>query len=392
MSATTRGSTDGLAGRWRLRPGAPAGQASLYSSRPDLVPRLARGRVAAQVPDLLAAVFSLCSAAHRWTGQRALAAARGQARPASEAERQQHGRTTLREQLLRISLDWPRLLPGAGAHADALALALRHCAAVHDAAATADALASVPDWLQQHWLGQPADTWLAALAQDPVGWPARWAAQAGTPLARLLHAQGPAQRALVARGPALDLLARPALSMPLLARAMAGEPGFCSQPHWQGRHPDTGPWCRAADPLPRRACTAWDRLVARLVEVLRLALPAGPLWLSHGACSLGPGEGLAWTEMARGLLVHRVQLMPGDRDAALARVADWQVLAPTEWNGHPAGVLATALRGLAPGDADAAARLAVAFDPCVEVHIDPAPPLGEDAPLTSAWTGAPTHA
>lgn len=396
MSTAARPATDGLAGRWRLRPGAPAGEASVHSSRPDLVPQLARGRVAAQMPDMLAAVFTLCSHAHRWTGQRALAAARGQTPPATEAERQSHRGATLREQLLRISLDWPRLLPGASAHANTLATALRDCAAWRDASPTPAMLAAVPDWLQQHWLGQPVGAWLAAYAQDPDGWPSHWAAQTDTPLARLLHEQEPALRALVTRGPALDLLSQTALTMPMLARSMASEVGFCSQPHWQGQHPDTGPWCRAADPVRRRAFTAWARLVARLVEVLRLSLPQGQYWLGHGACTLAPGEGLAWTEMARGLLVHRVQLSPGDVDDAQARVLDWQVLAPTEWNGHPAGVLAAALRCLAPRAADSAARLAVAFDPCVDFDITPAAPLGEDAgllsPLTPPLTGAPTHA
>ena len=82
--------------------------------------------------------------------------------------------------------------------------------------------------------------------------------------------------------------------------------------------------------------------------------------------------------MARGLLVHRVQLAPGAADLQ-APVRDWQVLAPTEWNSHPSGPLAGALRRLAPGDAAGAARLAVAFDPCVRFEVASRAGAGDDA-------------
>ena len=53
------------------------------------------------------------------------------------------------------------------------------------------------------------------------------------------------------------------------------------------------------------------------------------------------------------------------------RVADCRVLAPTEWNFHPRGVLAQTLATLHGADcAGQAARAAVAFDPCVEFDID----------------------
>ncbi len=63
--------------------------------------------------------------------------------------------------------------------------------------------------------------------------------------------------------------------------------------------------------------------------------------------------------MARGLLLHSVQL---DR---IATVMEYRVLAPTEWNFHPAGSLGQAVASLAPDDRDSARLLAAAFDPCV---------------------------
>jgi coenzyme F420-reducing hydrogenase alpha subunit len=83
--------------------------------------------------------------------------------------------------------------------------------------------------------------------------------------------------------------------------------------------------------------------------------------------------GLGASSAARGLLVHRVALL-GEADRAT--IADYRILAPTEWNFHPAGVVATALSELgerieldAP-QLEARARLVVtAVDPCVDYRL-----------------------
>jgi Ni,Fe-hydrogenase I large subunit len=162
-----------------------------------------------------------------------------------------------------------------------------------------------------------------------------------------------------------------------LAGDLAIKPGFWTAPQIDGAVPDTGPWSRRNGPdgTASPALTAWDRLVARVVDLLQLASPGGAAWLCTGAQSPAPGEGIAWTEMARGLLVHWVRL-----DASGQTVTACRVLAPTEWNFHPRGVLARALAGLSERPADerpvAAQRLAVAFDPCVAFSIADAPAEG----------------
>jgi Ni,Fe-hydrogenase I large subunit len=64
---------------------------------------------------------------------------------------------------------------------------------------------------------------------------------------------------------------------------------------------------------------------------------------------------------ARGLLLHRVTLQAG-------QISDYRILAPTEWNFHPQGVVAQALGSLR-GDPEwverAAGQLIEAIDPCV---------------------------
>jgi Ni,Fe-hydrogenase I large subunit len=85
-----------------------------------------------------------------------------------------------------------------------------------------------------------------------------------------------------------------------------------------------------------------------------------------GASAAGDGVGYAWVATARGPLCHRVVL-------AADRVADYAVIAPTEWNFHPASAWATALIGspaATPQIAENLVRLwALALDPCVPVQL-----------------------
>jgi Ni,Fe-hydrogenase I large subunit len=106
-----------------------------------------------------------------------------------------------------------------------------------------------------------------------------------------------------------------------------------------------------------------------------VAGPADP-WLEHGALTLGPGEGMAWSEMARGLLVHWVRLDPAEAASPGAdpQVDDCRVIAPTEWNFHPHGAVAGALATLPTSVRTGRVRLlAAAFDPCVELEIERSP-------------------
>jgi len=79
--------------------------------------------------------------------------------------------------------------------------------------------------------------------------------------------------------------------------------------------------------------------------------------------------GLAQIEAARGRLMHRVKLA-GDT------ISDYAILAPTEWNFHPAGLAAQALASATapdPKNRELQARLLInAIDPCVayELHFD----------------------
>ncbi len=146
--------------------------------------------------------------------------------------------------------------------------------------------------------------------------------------------------------------------------------GFIAQPRWQGNCCETTSLTRTHTPLlddlkQLFANGLLVRLVARLQEVAALAVamvpgPVGghaqPAWEASR-----PAVGIGQVAAARGQLVHRVELV---RD----RVSDYRILAPTEWNFHPEGVLARAL-GALRGSAEQIemqARLLInAIDPCV---------------------------
>jgi len=67
-------------------------------------------------------------------------------------------------------------------------------------------------------------------------------------------------------------------------------------------------------------------------------------------------------EAARGRLMHRIKIAQG-------RVADYAILAPTEWNFHPEGIAVQGLKGLLfESEAQLRQQAALwinAIDPCV---------------------------
>lgn len=348
-------SLDALAGVLRVQPGAPR-PAALSGQRPDWAARLAIGRPARSLPDLLGAVFSLCSHAHRLCARAAVGAAQG-------VDAQQpdtlHGET-LREHLRRVLLDWPVLLTAASS-ADATR-ALAACPVLRDDACT-DNMAG---WMERHLLGVAPARWLAAFERAPLQAFADWRDAGQTWLARALRDSAALADAPLVAAPPLHVHASDS-ALRSLAAAMTQDPAFTRRPRIDGGCAETGCWTRLADSAPARSAS--DRFAARLAELVRLALPGGEGHLRSGRIALGPGEGLAWAEMARGLLVHHVRL---DGRGDEARIDACHVLAPTEWNFDAEGAVAAALEKLDPAAPDCARRVALlmaAYDPCVRYEM-----------------------
>lgn len=146
-------------------------------------------------------------------------------------------------------------------------------------------------------------------------------------------------------------------------------------PHWQSRCFETTVLNRQRQqPLIMDLEARYQngllvRILARLLEVsqvlanLRLLLNT----INDDFCvtintELGWDIGLGKVQAARGLLIHRVELWQG-------RIKDYCIVAPTEWNFHPQGVVAQSLKSLQANDSELlrqqAERLINSIDPCV---------------------------
>jgi hypothetical protein len=363
---------DQLAGQYQLLPGAAL---AIRGGRPVVAPtmlrRLAQGRSAHMLPALLGSVFSLCGHAHRITAAAAVRAAQGDALSPGQELRQRLQAETARDHLQRMALDWPRRLagPALGAeHGAPPAAWLQACPLITHADLPARALRDLGPWLQERLLLQSPASWLAAFQAEGEAALLRWSADraAQHPAAAALHQAAPWARTLAPELHAWrpTLAASPQVWQDLAAQLR--EDAFVLQPTSHQQAAETGPWTRSADAASQAPASAWLRLASRLVDLVQLAMPAGAERLALGSVATGEREGLAWAEMARGLLVHWVRLDEQQR------VQDLRVLAPTEWNLHPQGALAQALQALEPADPDTPARarvLATAFDPCVDFNI-----------------------
>jgi hypothetical protein len=365
-----------LAGTLRIAPGQPRPH-GLVSSRRDWAAVLTKGMPAIGLAARLASVYSLCGESHRLCATMAVAAAQGNTNFDTHHAVQALQHETLREHVRRMGLDWPTLLL---AEADDAALTqqahtlLRQCPLVNTTAvkpfcADVDgARLGLQDWLQEQLLGISAATWLVHWDQDPAGWLRTWSASTPLCVPRLLNRVRP-RMDMAAPGAAFLRVHDSDAGLRALVDDLLCNPGFSRQPLWRGGCAETGCWTRLHQTHAGRITTPWLRLGARVAELVRLALPdapqrSGAQWLAMGSLATVPQAGLAWVEMARGLLIHHVQL-----DATGATVLACQVVAPTEWNFHPQGAVAQAIEALPPdASLDVQRRvnaLISAYDPCV---------------------------
>jgi coenzyme F420-reducing hydrogenase alpha subunit len=116
------------------------------------------------------------------------------------------------------------------------------------------------------------------------------------------------------------------------------------------------------------------RMLARLLEVALMPFRLRQLLAQIKNDTALPinntasnGIGLAQVQAARGLLIHRLESRQG-------RVHDYRIIAPTEWNFHPEGVVAQGLKQLTAqslNDLQRQAELYInAVDPCVQYALN----------------------
>ena len=369
--------------------------ATIHSSRPISASRIFAGKTVEETASGLPALFSVCATAQACACASACEVALGLiASPVViRLRRLLVDAETVKEHLWRMLLDWPRFLDeppreagmakvmGTWFRLRALLTAAANPArpgadaAPTDTPAVTRALGELALLGAKQVLGvHPAD-WLASIRtpEDLLAWAESTdTAAAGLVLQVQARGWGSAGSNQVTALPHLNA----ADLEPLLSSVDAGR--FSAEPWWEGEPRESSPFTRRREQSLVAALSQdlgnglLPRLVAQLVELafLQQGLDIGPKHrdgpVEPLAAATGNGIGIALIPAARGLLVHRVAI---DRD----RICDYRILAPTEWNFHPQGVVARGLSALLPTDTKTLERQASLFvtavDPCVDYHL-----------------------
>ncbi len=345
----------------------------IRSSRPQLAQKLMAGRTPEEAADLAGLIFSLCGKAQKVAAQSACEAAWGQTSGQDVLKQRERGvlMELAQEHAWRLLLNWPEQAGRAPDMASLLVLRQK----AEDPLAFADALENL---LGAILLGESPVLWLT---RDLTGFDL-WRREGRTLVAKLFADLGDGPDTGICRCALLPLLAMLEVGLAAdLARRALADPTFCAAPLWNGEAAETGALARMADhPLlaawiARRGRGAGARLLARLLELAelprRLRAEPDPVGCSEvirevvRAWPLEENAGMAGVETSRGLLIHVVRLKEG-------KIADYRIVAPTEWNFHSAGPLAQALAGLrtGPGLESAARLVSQSLDPCVAYGVE----------------------
>lgn len=302
--------------------GAMVIAAQVASQRPQVASAL-KGRQADDAASLVPLVFALCGRAQGAAARLAVTAARGE--ESSPRLAPDIVREVMREHLWRWLLDLPVLF-GMLPLRDQFAKAVLAVDAGHHR--TVQGLLLAPEIIR-------LIESIEALEQPPLG------------TVELLH---------------MDSAHASLADWPQLSEVL------CRTPTWRGRAAETGAYARRmADPAPARGAFA-ARWLARLAELEVWATGAQKIGAGGTASAMpvAPGVGRALVETARGLLMHEV-VLEGNR------VADYRIVAPTEWNFHPQGQLSGWLIGRSCSDEAElrlfAAQAVASLDPCVRWNL-----------------------
>jgi len=374
--------------RIHLQPDKPPGQrVRLQSSRPLHAARLMVGKTPEQALAMIPMLFSVCGNAQATVAIEAMQPATD---PRLSAARELLVQVeTAREHLMRIFLDWPKLLPLTHKHERLAWLGqmqseFRHALFDHGNAFRFDsrlqpATAQVHELidrleqrLSQQVFGCAPEYWLQIHDFTTLE---AWAERHTTPAPESIRII--CERNWLSQG-GVGFQPLPAFEPDTLTPRFHADDAdnFIAEPEWQGKQHETTPLARQHHaPLIQSllsgfGCTLITRWCARLVELahaptqMRRTLQAIHDLPAQAAAKTVHDDvtRTAGIEAARGRLIHHVRIAQG-------RIQQYRILAPTEWNFHPRGLVSQALANITARDPDELSALAHTLintiDPCV---------------------------
>ena len=363
------------------------GKVALTSTRPVGASRIFIGKTPQQVLQTIPALFSVCALAQ----SRAALLCIGQALSLQTEAPLERARDLLvlaenaKEHLLRIQLDWPALFERSIDAAQLPWLSrltgeFKQAMFVNGEAFMLDSqLRTTPDsvvelidrleaYLEQQIFGCPLQQWLQI---DDIDALREWSENIGSIAAQSLHSI--CEHGWTTQGLSdceqLNTLDNEQLRQHLDQPQAAA---FIAAPQWRGQCLETTALARQHQhPLVHLLLREFEpglitRWVARLVELAQIPAQMRRLLTAHdGDASpvvISSKQGVAQIEAARGRLIHRVEISDG-------LISQYQIVAPTEWNFHPQGLLTQSLARLHARDDDELEKLAHlminVIDPCV---------------------------
>ena len=355
--------------------------ARIHSERPLLASRLFEGKPLEKSLPLIPSLFSVCGQAQSVAAIRAVESSLGfQTSKAAETQRNLlvliEG---IREHLWRLLIDWPEML-GLARNAQQLAplnQALTQLLASLNPDKHLTSLprpnyspADLPLPLTNQWHEARAAILSALYSQADVSLDNISIFNDGLP-GRLLETTLTLGWESIGD---LSLPALPLLPVDLLASKLSGPDNdrFIARPNWGDTCYETGPYARQTAHTAVIAARqqfgdgAYARMVARIAELLQWIRDVDNC-LSNGVSNTDYAEtsgqtGICQLEAVRGRLVHSMSVKDN-------HIAQFRILAPTEWNFHPQGVLAQMLSSLKPDEQailkQQAGLLIKLIDPCV---------------------------
>jgi hypothetical protein len=339
---------------------------AVEGSRPKGLNRMFVGRMPEEAPALAAQVFSLCGFAQSVAAR--LAVLNAADLPIGESEIRAASAGLLAERIFEtlraLVLHWPVALPQPMAASAGLQLRSALQASQAIVARARSGSVAGPEFA--------VDAARLADAARALGVPA----DGDRPLTGSVLDRMEETLAAVAAFPST----RPDPLLPddddAVIALLCGDPDYAAMPHLPGRVIETGAYARKAGTFSMAEPHLVRRLRARVADVASclsdlaaLATGRQPDWTALAAGGPTPGTGgYGSVECARGRLYHQAEIGEDGRLSA------YRILAPTEWNFHPAGPFVETLLsspiGAREEAAHAVALLAVLFDPCVAFEVD----------------------